>query len=151
MIRKANLKDVKKMHNLINYYAAKDLMIARSLNELFENLRDFWVCEEKGNILGCAALHIVGWEGLAEIKSLAVERHKHRQGIGRRLVEQCLKEAKDLSIKKVFCLTYAPKFFKKLGFRIIDKAKLPHKIWIECCYCPKFPNNCKETALIKHI
>ncbi len=151
MIRKANLKDIKHIQRLINYYAAKDLMIARSLNELFENLRDFWVYVDKGKVSGCAGLHVVGWEGLAEVKSLAVEKTKQKKGIGTQLVNQCLREAKELGIKKVFCLTYRPEFFKKLGFKKIDKAYLPHKIWVECCKCPKFPNNCKEIALIKKV
>jgi amino-acid N-acetyltransferase len=150
MIRKADIKDVKKMQGLINYFAAKDLMIARSLNELYENIRDFWVWEEKGKILGCAGLHVTGWQDLAEIKSLAVDKSKHRKSIGSQLVLKCLEEAKGLAVKKVFCLTYSPNFFMHLGFKKIAKARLPQKIWVECCNCPKFPD-CKEIALIKNL
>ncbi|MCM8770725.1 MAG: N-acetyltransferase [Candidatus Omnitrophica bacterium] len=150
MIRKANIKDVKQIHKLINYFAAKDLMIARSLNELYENIRDFWVYEEKSKVVGCAALHVVGWQELAEIKSLAVEKRRQRKGIGKSLVLKCLEEASTLAVKKVFCLTYLPEFFMRFGFKKIDKSKLPHKVWIECCNCPKFPD-CKEIALVKEI
>ena len=149
-IRKAKITDVKDMHALINQYAQKDLMMPRSLNEIYENLRDFWVYEFKGEILGCAALHIVGWEDLAEIKCLAVGSSKQKQGIGSNLAKVCLGEAGALGIKKVFTLTYLPKFFKKIGFKNINKAKLPHKIWAECCNCPKFPD-CNEVALIKQL
>ncbi|MDD5618569.1 MAG: N-acetyltransferase [Candidatus Omnitrophica bacterium] len=149
-IRKAKISDAKQIQNLINFYAVKDLMISRSLNEIYENIRDFWVCEEKRRIVGCCGLHIVGWENLAEIKSLAVEKTKHKKGIGKRLAEICLREAKDLKLKKVFALTYSPGFFKKLGFKKISKSKLPHKIWAECCNCPKFPG-CEEEAVIKNI
>lgn len=150
MIRKAEIKDVKPIQKLINFYAGIDLMIARSLSELFENIRDFWVYEEKGRVLGCAGLHIIGWEGLAEIKSLAVDKISQRKGTGTELVKKCLEEAGRLGIKNVFCLTYSPDFFKHLGFRRINKNRLPHKIWAECCNCPKFPD-CKEVALIKKI
>lgn len=152
MIRKARIKDTKKIHGLINGYAAHDLMMPRSLNEIYENLRDFWVIDDKKtkDIIGCAALHIVGWNNLAEIKSLAVAKKYQRKGIGSRLIEATLKEAQDLRVKNVFALSYKPKFFKKFGFRVIAKEKLPHKVWAECCNCPKFPN-CKETALIKKI
>ena len=150
MIRKANIKDVKRIQELINYFAAKDLMIARSLNELYENIRDFWVWKEEGDILGCAGLHVTGWQDMAEIKSLAVDKSKHKKGIGSQLVLKCLEEAKELAVKKVFCLTYSPKFFMRLGFKKIAKAKLPQKIWVECCNCPKFPD-CKEIALIKNL
>ena len=151
MIRKARIKDAQKIHGLINGYAARDLMMPRSLNEIYENLRDFWVIDDKTqNVIGCAALHIVGWDNLAEIKSLAVEKKHQKKGLGSCLIDAALKEARDYHVKNVFALSYKPKFFKKFGFRVIAKAKLPHKVWAECCNCPKFPN-CGEIALIKKI
>lgn len=151
MIRKARIKDSKKIHELINGYAALDLMMPRSLNEIYENIRDFWVVDESNKgVLGCVALHIVGWDNLAEIKSLAVNKKFQQQGFGQALIEACLDEAKDLKISGVFALSYRPRFFKKFGFKIISKSKLPHKVWVECCNCPKFPH-CGEIALIKDI
>ena len=149
MIRKANLDDIKKMQRLINFYAKKDEMLPRSLSELYENIRDFFVFFEGKKIYGCAALHI-SWENLAEIKSVAVLKSKSKKGIGAKLLEACLGEAKRMKVKKVFVLTYKPDFFKKFGFRIIDKAKLPHKIWTECIKCVNFPD-CDEIALEKEI
>jgi amino-acid N-acetyltransferase len=146
MIRKANIKDIKQIQGLISYFAQKGLMLPRSINELYENIRDFWVYVENGKIFGCAALH-VSWEDLAEVKSLVVEESRQSKGIGRRLLSTCLEEAKNLKIKKVFALTFKPKFFKKYGFKRIDKSKLPHKIWSECIKCSKFPD-CDEVALM---
>ncbi len=145
-IRKANIKDIKQIQGLISYFAQKGLMLPRSINELYENIRDFWVYVEDGKIFACAALH-VSWEDLAEVKSLAVEESKQSKGIGRRLLSTCLEEAKNLKIKKVFALTFKPEFFKKYGFKKIDKSKLPHKIWSECIKCSKFPD-CDEVALM---
>ncbi|MFH1692315.1 MAG: N-acetyltransferase [Candidatus Omnitrophota bacterium] len=150
-IRKATIKDAQSIHRLINFFAGKNLMMPRSLNEIYENIRDFWVAFDKNGVLaGCAALHIVGWEGLAEIKSLAVEKKFQKKTVGSALVNTCLTEASYLKISNVFVLTYQPVFFRKLGFKTISKNKLPHKIWVECCNCPKFPN-CTETALIKKV
>ena len=151
MIRKAQIQDARKIHLLINGFAKKDLMMPRSLNEIFENIRDFWVAlGEDAEIVGCAALHIVGWENLAEIKSLAVEKKFQKRGLGGQLIAACLTEAEDLKVHRVFALSYKPKFFKKFGFKIISKSRLPHKVWAECCNCPKFPH-CGEVALIKEI
>jgi amino-acid N-acetyltransferase len=147
MLRKARIEDIKEIQKLINYFAGLDLMLPRSLNELYENLRDFWVAEESGKIIGCAALHI-SWEYLAEIKSVAVARPKQRKGLGGVLVQACLKEAKEMRAKRVFVLTYKPEFFRKFGFKRIKHNDLPHKIWAECINCPKFPN-CQEIALLK--
>jgi amino-acid N-acetyltransferase len=148
-IRKARINDIKQIQNLINFYGRQGLMISRSLNELYENIRDFWVCESRGKILGCSAVHI-SWENLVEIKSVAVDKSAVHKGIGSELLKACLAEAKQLGAKKVFVLTYIPEFFRRFGFRKIAHASLPHKIWAECINCPKFPD-CEEIALIKII
>ena len=149
IIRKADIKDVVKIKKLIAYFAKRDLMLSRSLIDLYENIRDYYVVTSGSEILGCCALHIC-WEDLAEVKSLAVSETSQTKGIGRKLVKACIKEAKALKIKKVFCLTYVPDFFKKLKFRKIDRKKLPHKIWTECLQCHKFPN-CDEQAMMLKI
>lgn len=145
MIRKATLKDALGIYNLVNHYAKEGLLLPRSLNSIYENIRDFWVFEKEDNLLGCAALHVV-WEDLAEIKSLAVREDHKGEGIGLALVEVCLKEAKELGVKRVFVLTYAQSFFSKLSFEEVEKVKLPHKVWGECINCVKFPS-CDETAM----
>jgi len=151
MIRKAQIKDATKIHTLINCYASRDLMMPRSLNEIYENIRDFWIAELlPKRLVGCVALHVVGWDNLAEIKSLAVDKKYQRKGIGSGLIRVCLEEAAALQVDRVFALSYMPKFFKRFGFQVVSKEKLPHKVWAECCNCPKFPN-CGEIALIKKI
>ena len=149
MIRKAKIKDIKEIQKLINCFAKLDLMLPRSLNELFENLRDFWVIEENKKIIACAALHI-SWDDLVEIKSLAVAKNKQGKGLGKALLSACLNEAKQMGAKKIFVLTYKPQFFKKFGFKRVKTSELPHKIWAECINCPKFPN-CQEVALLKKL
>lgn len=148
-IRKAKIKDIKQIQSLINYFAGQNLMLPRSLNELYENLRDFWVCEEDSKITGCCALH-VSWDDLAEIKSLAVAEKRQKKGVGARFVAACINEAKEIGAKKVFVLTYKPQYFKRFGFKKVEHAGLPHKIWAECINCPKFPN-CQETAMVKQL
>lgn len=143
------MEDVKKIQKLIAYYAKREKMLQRSLNELYENIRDFFVYSEGNKIYGCCALH-VDWEDLSEIKSLAVANSRAGQGIGRKLMEQCLREAKTLKVRKVFALTYVPQFFASFGFKMVDKKELPHKIWSECIKCIYFPN-CKEIAMLKEL
>ena len=149
IIRKANVSDVKEIQGIINYYAKRDKMLPRSLNELYENIRDFYVYQEGKKVYGCCALH-VDWEDLAEIKSLAVSKVRNDRGIGTKLLDSCLKDAKVLKVSKVFALTYVPGFFEKAGFNTVDKGDLPHKIWTECIKCVYFPN-CKEIAMVKKL
>lgn len=145
-IRKAKIADIKIIHKLINEFARKGEMLPRSLNELYENIRDFFIAEDNNEIKGVCALHIL-WEDLAEIRSLVVRKESQKKGLGSILVKNCLNEAKQFGIKKVFVLTYIPEFFKKTGFKEHDKSKLPQKIWSDCIKCPKFPE-CEEVALI---
>ncbi len=149
MVRKARLKDAGAIYSLINTYASDGILLPRSLNSIYEHIRDFWVYEEGGIILGCCALQIV-WEDLAEIRSFAVRKDRKGEGIGRALIEACLKEARELGIEKVFSLTYVKDYFERLGFRMIDKDRLPHKVWSDCINCPKFPK-CDETAVILEL
>lgn len=148
-IRKAMVSDAFEIQGLINYYADMDKMLPRSLNEIYENIRDFWVCVSNGGIVGCVALHIT-WEDLAEVKSLAVKEEFKKRGIGKNLLSECIKDAKKIGIKKIFALTYMPEYFRKYGFKEIPKEKLPHKIWGECIRCPKFPD-CGEIALLYEL
>ncbi len=149
MIRKARIEDVKNMQLLINQYAEQGQMLPRSLNELYENLRDFTVYEDVSGIAGVCALH-VSWEGLAEVRSLAVRKDLTGRGIGSLLVRHCLDDAQALGAERVFVLTYQEAFFRKLGFEQVDKKELPHKIWTDCLNCVKFPN-CDETSLITRL
>ena len=149
MIRKAMLTDVRMIQSLVNQYADSGQMLPRTLNELYEHLRDFHIYEVEGSIIGVCALH-VSWDGLAEIRSLVVRQDSVKRGIGTELVRTCLAEAAELQIERVFVLTYQAVFFRKLGFTDVDKKELPHKIWTDCLNCVKFPN-CDESALIIHI
>ncbi len=149
MIRKAMLTDVKAIQLLVNQYADAGQMLPRTLNELYEHLRDFHVYEDNGSLAGACALH-VSWDGLAEIRSLAVRQDRVKRGIGAELVQQCLSEAALLRVERVFVLTYHPGYFRKLGFVDLDKKELPHKIWTDCLNCIKFPD-CDEFALIFKI
>jgi len=149
MIRPATVNDIETIQKTLEYYADKGLLLPRSLNDLYDNLRDFIVLQEEDEILGVGSLHVC-WEDLGEIRSLAVLPAHTRQGIGCRLVEVCENEARKLGLKRVFTLTYQEKFFAGLGYKTIDKSELPHKVWGECLKCIKFPN-CDEIAMIKNL
>ena len=148
-VEKARISDVPQIHQLINYFADKGEMLPRPLSELYENIRDYFVVRQGERMIACVALHI-SWSDLAEVKSLAVAEDSQEQGIGAQLVKACLKEAEELGIATIFCLTYKPAFFEQFDFSQVDKMELPRKVWTECYRCPKFPN-CDEVALVRHL
>jgi amino-acid N-acetyltransferase len=149
MLKKASIEDVKKIHAIINQSASTGEMLPRSLGELYDNMRDYFIYAEEGTILGTCALHIC-WEDIAEIRSLCVTEAARMRGIGRKLVDACIDEARSLTIQRVFVLTYQEQFFAKCGFHPVDKRDLPQKIWSDCIRCPKFPE-CDELAMIRTL
>ena len=147
MIRNARMEDVKGIYTLLQHYSDKGLLLGRSLSSLYDQLRDFVMyVDGDDTVHGVCAFHVC-WENLAEIRSLAVAEESQGQGIGKALVQACLKEAENFGISKVFTLTYQPDFFASMGFEKIDKGELPHKVWSDCIHCPKFPD-CNEEAMI---
>ena len=150
MIRKANIKDVKAIHVLLQEYGKKEELLARPLSELYDHVRDFSVYEDKShNMIGCCALQFC-WEDLAEIRSLAVHPDHLGQNIGTELANTVLTEAKSFNVQKIFTLTYKPDFFKQFGFAEIERSELPLKIWGDCMICVKFPD-CDEIAMMKEL
>jgi len=143
---RARLSDIPQIHRLVNHFAERGDLLPRSMSELYENLRDFFVVRRNNEVVGCAALHIC-WADLVELKALAVVEEWQHRGIGRALVEACLQEARELGVPVVFCLTRDPEFFHQFGFHEVDRMSLPRKIWGECQRCPKFPY-CDETAML---
>ncbi len=149
MLRKAQIQDVKEIQKLLTTYANRGDMLSRSLSELYESIRDFYIVEEEGRLIGTSALHIV-WEDLAEVRSVAVAEDAGRKGVGSQVVGACIDEARELGLKRIFCLTYKPDFFARFGFTVVDKNQLPHKVWGDCMKCVKFPD-CDEIAMIMDL
>ncbi|MGV8074630.1 MAG: N-acetyltransferase [Syntrophobacteraceae bacterium] len=148
MIRKARISDIPGIQKMLAQFANQGKLLARSLSELYTNLRDTVVAvdEESGQVIGCCSLHII-WDNLAEIRSLAIQESFQGRGAGRNLVDACIADAKSLGLGRVFTLTYEKDFFLRLGFQIVDKNIFPQKIWADCLHCPKFPE-CDEIALV---
>jgi len=149
MIRKARITDVKEIQKLLTHFANRGDMLSRSLSELYETVRDFYVVEESDQLLGVSALHII-WDDLAEIRSVAVAEDAGRKGVGTEVVNACIYEARELGLKRLFCLTYKPDFFARFGFGVVDKSELPHKVWGDCIKCVKFPY-CDEIAMVMDL
>lgn len=149
-IRRARIIDVRPMHKLLGVFAEKRELLPRAISELYENLQQFHVAEDRGRLVGCCSL-AVQWDNLAEVKALAVDPDHQGRGVGRKLVDACLRDAQLLGVTKVFALTMKDGFFTKIGFDRVVKNALPHKVWTECVRCPYFPETCVEIAMVKNL
>jgi amino-acid N-acetyltransferase len=160
MIRPATIHDVPRIQEIINSHAELGKMLFKSLAQLYESLRDLAVYEldgeavddagpSPGKVIGCIGLSVL-WADLAEVRSLAVDDEYRGRGIGRRLVEWTVEEARRLQIRKLMALTYEQKFFEKLGFEVVGKESLPLKVWSDCVRCPK-RDGCDEIAMVRFL
>lgn len=150
VVRPARIGDMSAVERLVNGFARRNLMLAKSQDHLVRLFREFVVAvDEQGQVVGCGALRVYN-DSLAEIASLAVEEGVHGRGIGRRLVDGLVEEARGLEIPVVFALTLQEIFFHRLGFRTVPKERFPLKVWADCRSCPKL-HACDEIAVVRDI
>ncbi|HPN83871.1 MAG TPA: N-acetyltransferase [Victivallales bacterium] len=145
-IRAAKKKDVAEIEKILLNYAKKNLLLPRSGEEIEKHIASFKVAELAGKLLGCCASRDFG-KGLFEIRSLAVLQEHNGKGLGSKLVKACFRTLKKNAAKRIFALTYRPKLFERLGFRVVSKDMFPEKIWSDCAKCRK-KNNCDEIAVL---
>jgi amino-acid N-acetyltransferase len=146
-VRKAVMRDIPPILDLINGYAAKGIMLPRTEFELSEAIRDFTVVLRGDELLGCGALHFYS-PTTAEIRSLAVSERAKTHGVGRKLIEALVAEAQSYELDAIFAFTYVVEFFNKVGFHVVERGVLPLKAWKDCLRCPKF-QACDEIAVLR--
>jgi amino-acid N-acetyltransferase len=161
VIKKAQVRDVQEILDLINGYAAADMMLPRGPQYLYENIRDFVIASDHKVpvysmmetrevlhlIVGCGSLHVL-WDDIAEIRALAIHPDYQHLGLGRKLVASMTEEAKQLGIRRLYTFTLTEDFFTPLGFKRQKRDQLPAKMWGECSRCPKY-FKCDEVGMVR--
>ncbi|MWC27531.1 N-acetyltransferase [Paenibacillus sp. MMS18-CY102] len=145
--RPATEDDVEVLFHLISGYAEKGIMLPRSREALKRLIGTFVVAEVEGVIVGCGSLCQLG-KDLVEIRSLGITDGYKGFGIGSKLVDKLIEQAREQNLTKVMALTYEDRFFVKNGFNVVDKEIFPEKVWTDCVNCPK-QKNCDEIAVLK--
>lgn len=143
------MADIPALLDLINRYSAQGIMLHRTELELSENIRDFTVLYSESRLIGCGALHFYTPTS-GEIRSLAVAPGMKEHGLGKKIVESLTAEAVENNLHAIFAFTYVADFFRKIGFREVERGALPLKVWKDCLRCPKF-HCCDEIAMIKPL
>ncbi|XQW84831.1 argininosuccinate lyase [Thalassotalea piscium] len=126
-VRRARMSDVDNIFKLTCYWADKGEILPRSRDNIIHDIQNFVVAEIDGNVVGCASLYIYQ-TGLAEIRSVVIDKTAHNQGQGQALVQYLLGFAHQIELEKIIVLTYIPEYFSKLGFNLIEKSSLADNI-----------------------
>ncbi|MEU6711094.1 amino-acid N-acetyltransferase [Nonomuraea sp. NPDC046802] len=131
VIRRARTPDVRVVRRLVDTYAgAGPRLLEKATVTLYEDVQEFWVAERGGQVVGCGALHVL-WEDLAEVRTVAVDPESRGLGVGRQIVSALIRQAKDLGLRRVFCLTFEVDFFARLGFRPIQGTPVSPEVYAE--------------------
>jgi len=147
---KPTIKHIKDMQNLVLADVENGNILVRSESEMATTIRSYTVVYDKNELVGFVALHIHSIT-LAEIRSLVVKDSYRGQGIGKKLIQSCINEGKDIQLEELLVLTYKQSLFEKFGFNVIEKASIPDtKIWADCIKCKHFPI-CDEISLTLKI
>jgi N-acetylglutamate synthase-like GNAT family acetyltransferase len=124
IVRPAREDDVKGIQAALLANCGDPSLFLRSKQNLRACLGDLVIAEDAGRVVGCAALHAYS-PALAEVHSVAVLPECQGQGVGVRLVRECLERAKAQSFCRVFLGTTKVTYFARFGFRPFSRWELP--------------------------
>ena len=130
LVRGAKTSDIKKIRSIVDMYASERKLLSKETVTLYENVQEFTVAEVNGEVIGCGALHVL-WEDLAEVRTVAVIKEWQGKKVGHEILENILCKAKELGVKKVFCLTFETKFFGAHGFTEIQGAPVEPDVYAQ--------------------
>ncbi|WP_438433282.1 N-acetyltransferase [Gorillibacterium sp. sgz500922] len=147
--RQASEQDIDQLAEIIEGYARQGIMLPRPKELLRYSIDSFVVAEVGGKLIGCGSLCKLGPE-LVEIRSLGISDGFKGQGIGRKLVDTLVAQAKAAGIPRVMALTYEVAFFQRVGFSVVSKEIFPEKVWKDCVNCSK-QQCCDEIAVLKEL
>ena len=130
VVRPAKTSDIKKIRKIIDSFVEPRRLLSKETVTLYESVQEFAIAEVDGEVVGCGALHVL-WEDLAEVRTVAVVESMHGKGVGHALLESILNKAKEIGVKKVFCLTFETEFFGSHGFTEIQGTPVEPDVYAQ--------------------
>jgi len=124
-VRQARTADVRGIHALVEPLVQERILLGKELVVFFESVQEFSVAvdEGSGEVIGCGALHVL-WEDLGEVRTLAVHERWRGAGVGHAIYERLEGQARELGLRRLFCLTFETEFFGRHGFASIGEELL---------------------------
>jgi amino-acid N-acetyltransferase len=130
VVRPAKTSDIKKIRKIIDTFVEPRRLLSKETVTLYESVQEFAIAEVDGEVVGCGALHVL-WEDLAEVRTVAVVESMHGKGVGHAILESILNKAKEIGVKKVFCLTFETEFFGSHGFTEIQGTPVEPDVYAQ--------------------
>ena len=130
-VRPARATDIPAVHALRQPWVEQGVLLGREKVEMYEQVQEMLVAvDDSDQVVGCGALHVM-WQDLAEIRSVVIDSNLQGQGIGHIIIESLVERARDLGIKRIFCLTFETEFFGRYGFEVIGDTPVDDETFAE--------------------
>ncbi len=129
-VRGARTVDVPAIRSLVDTYASDRILLSKETVTLYEAVQEFLVAVEGPTVVGCGALHVL-WSDLAEVRTMATDPSRRREGVGHRILERLLDTAREVGVARVFCLTFETAFFAAHGFVEIEGTPVSPEVYTE--------------------
>lgn len=100
-------------------------------------------------LVGCVALKHTNSSFCVEW--LAVSERLRGRGLGRRLISEVEREARQRGAEKLWALARAPGFFKKNGFSLAEDVQKDGPTLSNCIRCPQYMRTCKPAIVVKDL
>ncbi|HET8766831.1 MAG TPA: amino-acid N-acetyltransferase [Pedococcus sp.] len=130
LVRPARAADIRTIREIVRPLAESRVLVSKDAVTYYEALQEFRVAELDGVVVGCGALHVM-WEDLAEIRTLAVRPEAKGSGVGGRLLDALVEDARALGLSRLFCLTFEVDFFARHGFEVIEGQAVDPAVYAE--------------------
>ena len=162
VVRPAATGDVRRIHELLEPFVQKRILLGKDLVVLYGSVQQFVVAEVDGEVIGCGALHVM-WEDLGEIRTLIVHDDWLHHGVGRAIVEMLEENARELGVSRLFCLTFEVDFFTRRGFAPIGEQIVDLDVYTQLVRSPDAgihefldlahvkPNTLGNTRMLKRL
>lgn len=158
-IAKAKEADAEGIKQIIDSYTFKEdgsgNLIPLTLAQIKQAIKHGWFYTAKAGeaVIGCGS--VAEYNGIAEFRSWAVREEYHGPGIGKKLAEACMEQAKKKGYSTLHALTQEQNVSRllKLGFHSNGTGKEnspPEKLAKDCARCLIY-DKCNETAMTKAL
>ena len=135
-VRPARTSDVVQSERLIQPLVDDRILLGKDRVVLYEAVQEFRVAERAdGELVGCGALHVI-WEDLGEVRTLAAASGWRRRGVGHGILERIEGDARELGLRRLFCLTFETRFFEAHGYREIGEGIVSPDVYAELARSP---------------
>ena len=126
VLRRATIDDAGRLTHLLKPLEEAGALIPRSVRMLESQIKDYFVIEKEGHLVGCAALHPYPQTTSGELTSLAIRTEYRNGGRGDRLLRRIEEEARSLQLEKLYVLsTKTAHWFLERGFAEVPPTTLP--------------------------